>query len=241
MCIFSLSLLEVWWREKKKSTRHPKHAACERKTIYRLTPPRETALPSCLGSALHKGERREEEGDSLLTQHRKWHKVFWAWAVWSRQLHFSITISCHCVTNGSLGQTAETEYRSVTCRHSLRGQTHLYFLTEHAFAFFSGLILGEDMKATPSHNHVNRMSASTELFIRMLTLGNTLLRQRDTAGQPWHEWTVWKVWNISYSTECCRETKKIGHEQGEFPVMQLSDDAPLYIRKSSFTLSLFTE
>lgn len=49
-------------KKKEKFTRHPKHAACERQAIYRLTPARETALPSCLGSALHTGEKREEEG-----------------------------------------------------------------------------------------------------------------------------------------------------------------------------------
>lgn len=46
-CAFWLRLLEVWC------------SACERLFIV-FTPARETALPSCLGSALHTGERREE-------------------------------------------------------------------------------------------------------------------------------------------------------------------------------------
>lgn len=60
--------------EKKKSTRHPKLGACERRAIYRLTPVRETALSSCLGSALHTGEKGRgggEEGRGTLSINTK--------------------------------------------------------------------------------------------------------------------------------------------------------------------------
>lgn len=62
-CAFWLRLLEVWC------------SACERLFIV-FTPARETALPSCLGSALHMGERREGEEVFLLTQHKSDTKCF---------------------------------------------------------------------------------------------------------------------------------------------------------------------
>lgn len=64
-CAFWLRLLEVWC------------SACERLFIV-FTPARETALPSCLGSDLHMGERREEgeQGVFLLTQHKSDTKCF---------------------------------------------------------------------------------------------------------------------------------------------------------------------
>lgn len=58
-CAFWAQWVLVWRREKKN--RQPKHDAGERRAIYRLTPVLETALPLCLGSALHMSERRKEE------------------------------------------------------------------------------------------------------------------------------------------------------------------------------------